>query len=54
MPTNAKDKLFLLAVVVVSVLAGMLLMQAISDYKNQEEVTATQSGLAPMKAVQKK
>ena len=50
MPSDVKDKLFLVTVVVISVLAGMFLMQAISDYKNQEEVNTAEAGLAPVRA----
>ena len=44
--TNTKDKFFLLTVVVISVLAGMMLMQAIESYKNQEEIGAVEAGLS--------
>jgi general stress protein CsbA len=37
--------MFLFAVVVVSIVAGMMLMQAINNYKNQEEVDAATSTL---------
>ncbi|MBI3231819.1 MAG: hypothetical protein HYZ51_01925 [Candidatus Doudnabacteria bacterium] len=47
---NTKDKMFLLSVVVVSVLAGMMLMLAIDNYKNQEEVGAAEARLFPIKA----
>lgn len=50
MPTSTKDKFFLLLVVVISVLAGMMLMQAIGNYKNQEEVSASEGGLTPVRA----
>jgi len=47
MPANVKDRLFMAVVIVVSVVAGMMLMQAIESYKNQEEVGAAEGGLAP-------
>lgn len=50
MQNKIKDKIFLLVVVVVSVLVGMGLMLAISNYKNQAEVGAAEAGFSATKA----
>lgn len=47
---NIKDKIFLAVVIVASVLAGMLLIQSISNYSIQEKVNAAEAGLTSARA----
>ena len=52
MANNVKDKLFMLAIIVISFLAGIMLMRAISNYKNDEELDAIQGSFTNIKAGQ--
>lgn len=47
-----KDRMFLATIILVSVLAGMLLMFSIDSYKSQEEVGAAEGGLIKTKKSQ--
>ncbi|MEK7617813.1 MAG: hypothetical protein AAB410_01590 [Patescibacteria group bacterium] len=44
-----KDRMFMATIILVSVLAGMLLMFSIDSFKNQEEVGAAEGGLIQVK-----
>lgn len=46
---NVKDKLFLLVVIVIALVAGMVLMNSINNYKNQQEISVVESELTKTK-----
>ncbi len=50
MPHTAKDKLFIAVVVIIAFLAGVMLMVAISEFKQQEDIQSVESSLSKPKA----